>query len=220
VFAVFFAASAVVSELRDAINTIWRVRQESVSGAIRSVVFEVKDRVSSFLLVLALGLFLVGSLIVNAWIVAAGKYLNSGTSLPTAAVELTDWAVSFVVITAVFAAIYKILPRVPLLWSDVVPGAVGSAVLFVVGKVLLGVYLGNAGIANTYGAAGSLVIALLWVYYSAQLLYLGAEFTRAYTLRYGSMLTPGFGHSGGCSSGKADARPLPPSQDAKPDSSA
>lgn len=188
---VFFAASAVVSELRDCMNTIWRVPAEKASGAVRSIVNDLKDRFSSFVLVLAAGLFLVGSLIVDTWIIAAGKVLNSGTSLPVAVIQITDWVVSFVVITVVFASIYKILPRVALRWSDVAVGAVGTALLFVAGKVLLGLYLGNAGFSNTYGAAGSLVIVLVWVYYSAQLLYLGAEFTRAYTQLYGSILAPG-----------------------------
>jgi membrane protein len=193
---VFFAASAVVSELRDSMNTIWRVPQEKASGSVRSIVNDLKDRISSFALVLAAGLFLVASLIVNTWIITAGKVLNAGTSLPAPLVQITDWVVSFVVITVVLASIYKVLPRVPLRWSDVAPGAVGTALLFVAGKVLLGLYLGNAGFSNMYGAAGSLVIVLVWVYYSAQLLYLGAEFTRAYTHRYGSILAPKNDHSG------------------------
>ena len=187
---VFFAASAVVSELRDAMNTIWRVPEDTTSSTVRSIFNLVKERLLSFALVLASGLFLVASLIVNAWIFAAGKYLNSGVAPPEALVQTTDWVVSFVVITVLFAFIFKVLPRVPLRWGDVTIGAVATSLLFTAGKVLLGVYLGKAGFADTYGAAGSLVIVLVWVYYSAQVLFLGAEFTRAYACRFGSMCVP------------------------------
>jgi membrane protein len=184
---VFFAASAVVSELKDAMNTIWRVPEDTTSSTARSIFNLVRDRLLSFVLVLASGVFLVASLIVNAWIFAAGKYLNAGATPPMALVEITDWVVSFVVITALFAIVFKVLPSVPLHWDDVAMGAVLTSLLFAAGKSLLGVYLGKAGFTGTYGAAGSLVIVLVWVYYSAQLLYLGAEFTRAYACRLGSM---------------------------------
>ena len=184
---VFFAASAVVSELKDAMNTIWRVPADTTSSEVRSLFNLVKDRLLSFALVLGSGLFLVASLIVNAWIFAAGKYLNSGAAPPRTLVRTTDWAVSFVVITFLFAFIFKVLPNVPLHWSDVASGAVATSLLFTAGKVLLGVYLGKAGFTDTYGAAGSLVIVLVWVYYSAQVLFLGAEFTRVYASRFGSM---------------------------------
>ena len=187
---VFFAASAVVSELTDAMNTIWRVPEDTTSCTVRSIFNLVKERLLSFALVLASGLFLVVSLIVNAWIFAAGKYLNSGVAPPEALVQTTDWLVSFVVLTVLFAFIFKVLPSVPLHWGDVTIGAVATSLLFAAGKFLLGVYLGKAGFTNTYGAAGSLVIVLVWVYYSAQVLFLGAEFTRAYACRFGSMCVP------------------------------
>jgi len=164
---VFLAASAVVSELRDAMNTIWRVPEDTTSSTVRSIFNLVKERLLSFALVLASGLFLVASLIVNAWIFAAGTYLNSGSVPPEALVQSTDWVVSFVVITVLFAFIFKVLPSVPLHWGDVTMGAVGTSLLFAAGKFLLGLYLGKAGFTNTYGAAGSLVAILVWVYYSA-----------------------------------------------------
>ena len=101
--------------------------------------------------------------------------------------QTVDWVVTFVVITVLFAFIFRVLPSVSLQWSDVIIGAILTSLLFTAGKSLLGLYLGRAGFANTYGAAGSLVILLLWVYYSAQVLFLGAEFTRAYALRFGSI---------------------------------
>ena len=191
---VFFASSAVVSELRDAMNTIWRVPEDTTSSAAWSIFNLVKDRLVSFVLVLASGLFLETSLIVNAWIFAAGTYLNSGSAPPEALVQTTDWVVTFVVITLLFAFIFKVLPRVALRWSDVTMGAIGTSLLFAAGKFLLGVYLGKAGFTDTYGAACSLVIILVWVYYSAQVLFLGAEFTRAYACRFGSMCVPGSDH--------------------------
>ncbi len=171
---VLVAASAVVSELRDAMNTIWRVPEDTTSSELRSLFNLLKERILSFALVLAAGLFLVVSLLVNAWTSAAGKYLNAGEQPSQALLRASDWAVSFVVITILFAFIFKVLPHVPLDWSDVALGAVVTALLFTAGKVLLGVYLGKANFTDTYGAAGSLVIVLVWVYYSAQVVYLGA----------------------------------------------
>ena len=184
---VFFAASAVVSELRDAMNTIWRVPEDTGSSTVRSIFNLVTERLVSFALVLASGLFLVASLIVNAWIFAASTYLNSGNAPPRVLVQATDSVVSFVVVTALFAFIFKVLPQAPLRWGDVILGAVVTSLLFAAGKSLLGLYLGKAGFTDTYGAAGSLVVVLVWVYYSAQVLFLGAEFTRAYACRLGSM---------------------------------
>jgi len=192
----FFAAAAAVSELRDAMNTIWRVPEDKTSSSARSIFNLVKDRLLSLAVVMGFGLFVVTSLIVNAWSFAVGEYLNSGAALPQALVQTADWIVSFVVITVLFAFIFKVLPRVPLRWGDVSMGAVVTSLLFAAGKVLLGVYLGRAGFADTYGAAGSFVIVLVWVYYSAQLLFLGAEFTRAYACRFGSMSPPANNHFG------------------------
>jgi membrane protein len=193
---VFLASSAVVSELRDAMKTIWRVPEDTTSNAVRSIFNLVKERLLSFALVLASGLFIVASLIVNAWIFAAGKYINSGAAPPKSLVQTTDWVVSFVVITVLFAFIFKMLPSVPLHWGDVTIGAVVTSLLFTAGKFLLGVYFGKASFTDTYGAAGSLVIALVWVYYSAQVLFLGAEFTRAFAHRFGSMSAPYNEHLG------------------------
>jgi membrane protein len=194
---VFFASSAVVSELRDAMNTIWRVPEDTPSSAVRSLFNLVKDRLFSFALVLALGLFLVVSLIVNAWIIAASSYLNWGVAPPKVLVQTTDWVVSFIVATLLFAVIFKVLPRLTLHWGDVAIGAAATSLLFAAGKFLLGVYLGKANFTDTYGAASSLVIILVWVYYSAQVLFLGAEFTRAYACRFGSIRASKNEHASG-----------------------
>ena len=182
----FIGASAAVTELKDALNTIWRVPDDKTSSTARSVFNIVKARFLSFAVVLGAGLFLLTSLTVNAGISAAGPYFKPLT-LPRAFVQTVDWVIFFVVITVLFAFIFKVLPSVSLEWGDVIIGAVLTSFLFTAGKFLLGVYLGRAGFVDTYGAAGSLVILLVWVYYSAQVLFFGAEFTRAYTSRWGSV---------------------------------
>jgi membrane protein len=146
----------------------------------------VKERLLSFAVVLGASLFLLTSLLVNAGISAAVQYLKP-VAPPRALLQTADWVVSFAVITVLFAIIFKVLPNVSLEWGDVIIGAVLTSFLFTVGKFLLGVYLGKAGFVDTYGAADSLVILLVWVYYSAQVLFFGAEFTRTYTCRFGSM---------------------------------
>jgi membrane protein len=186
----FFSATAVVSELRDALNMIWKVPEDTTCSQVRSMVNVVKERLLSFALVLGAGFFLLASLILNVCISAAGQYLNSVAVPPRGLIQTTDWVVSFAVITVLFAFIFKVLPNVLLKWSDVTVGAVLTSLLFTAGKLMLGVYLGKASFTDTYGTASSLVIVLVWVYYSAQVFYLGAEFTRVYACRRAPMLTP------------------------------
>jgi membrane protein len=180
----FLGATAVVSELRDALNTIWKVPDDSAASTERTVFNLIKDRLLSFALVVGAGVFLLGSLVVNVWITFAGKHLHKP---PAGIVRSIDGVISVVVITAMVACIFKILPNVPLRWRDVGVGAVFTAILFTGGKILLALYLAKAGFADAYGAAGSLVVLLVWMYYSAQVLYFGAEFTRVYAQRFGSM---------------------------------
>lgn len=182
----FIGATAAVSELKDALNTIWKVPDDKTSSTARSMFNVVKERFLSFVVVLCAGLFLLTSLIVNAGISAAGQFLKP-VAPPKALIQTVDWIVFFVVVTVLFAFVFKVLPSVSLEWGDVIIGAVLTSLLFTAGKSLLGVYLGRAGFGDTYGAAGSLVILLVWVYYSAQVLFFGAEFTRAYTWRFGSI---------------------------------
>jgi membrane protein len=146
----------------------------------------VKERFLSFAVVLGAGLLLLTSLIVNAGFSAAGQYLKA-VAPPRILIQTVDWAVFLASITVLFAFIFKVLPNVSLEWGDVIIGAVLTSLLFTAGKSVLEVYLRKAGFADTYGAAGSLVILLVWVYYSAQVLFFGAEFTRAYACRFGSL---------------------------------
>jgi len=186
----FFGGTAVVTELRDALNTIWRVPADPASSHGRSLFNLMKERILAFALVLCAGLFLLTSLIVSTFLSAAGEYLDA--TPPRAVIQTVEWVVSFAVITALFAFIFKVLPAVRLKWGDVAAGALLTSLMLTAGKSLLAAYLGKAGFTQTYGVAGSLVAFLVWVYYSAQVVFLGAEFTRAYALHFGSMASANF----------------------------
>ncbi|HLK47892.1 MAG TPA: YihY/virulence factor BrkB family protein [Bryobacteraceae bacterium] len=180
-----FGASGVLLELRDALNTIWEVSPAPGSG-LRSIVQLIKDRLFSFALVLSIGFLLLVSLVVNAWIAAAGAYFAGVLPLPEALLHVINGLVSFAIITALFGAIYKVFPEARLEWRDVLLGAAVTSILFTIGKTLIGLYLGKASFVSTYGAAASVVILVVWVYYSGQVFFLGAEFTKVFTRRYGS----------------------------------
>jgi membrane protein len=183
--ALVFAATAVVSELRDALNTIWCVPKKPATG-LQSIVAVLVDRTLAFAVVIGFGFLLLVSLAVNAALVAIGDRYQQWLPSPEYVLQSVDFVFSYFVIAFLFAMIYKLLPDLRLEWRDVIPGALLTSLLFSAGKTLIGLYLGKAGIASTYGAAGSLVVLLFWVYYSAQIFFLGAEFTQAYAQRFGS----------------------------------
>jgi len=174
-------ASGVFGEMQTALNVIWKAKPEgtTVSRLIRG-------RAASLGLVAALGFLLMVSLVVSTLLTAFGNYLNS--ILPFGQVILTvlNVIVSLVLISFLFAAIYKVLPDRDLEWGDVVVGAIVTAVLFTAGKSLISWYLGSSAVASSFGAAGALIVLLLWVYYSAQIFLLGAEFTKVYANSHGS----------------------------------
>jgi membrane protein len=180
-------ASGVFGELQDALNTIWKVTPKPG----RPVLGFLKDRFLSFAMVLGTGFLLLVSLILTAVLEAVARYL-SPTCLSGGLClwQVVNAVVSFGIITLLFALIFKVLPDVMLTWRDVWIGAAVTALLFTVGKYLIGLYFGRAGVASYYGAAGSLVVILVWVYYSAQILLFGAEFTRVYTLSYRTKVEP------------------------------
>jgi membrane protein len=180
-------ASSVVVELRGALNTIWHVAGPETTG-FSSILRLIRERFYSFALVLGVGFLLLVSLVLNACLAAIGKFFGGLLPAPEAVLQAATALISFVVITGLFAAIYKLLPDVRLKWSDVMVGAAVTALLFTVGKQLIGLYLGKASFGSAYGAAGSLVVMLVWVYYSSQLFFLGAEFTKVYTKNFGSHL--------------------------------
>jgi len=183
--ALFFGATSAVVELTDALNTIWHVPANR-AGGWKSIARLLRTRFVSFAMVLGVGFLLLVSLLVSALLAALGRYFGEILPIPEAALHALNLGLSFIVITFLFGMIYKLLPDVRLEWSDVAIGAAVTSLLFSLGKLLLGLYLGKSTLGSTYGAAGSFVIVLVWVYYSAQVFFLGAEFTRMYALQFGS----------------------------------
>jgi membrane protein len=181
-----FGASGVFGELKDALNTIWGV----VIKPGRTLLRLIHDRFLSFSMVLSVGFLLLVSLLLNAILTALSKYINWMLPLPALAWQTLDFVGSFGVITVLFAMIFKILPNVRLGWHDVWIGAAVTSLLFVLGKFLIGFYLGASSITSAYGAAASVIIVLLWVYYSACILFFGAEFTKIYASKFGSGIIP------------------------------
>jgi membrane protein len=181
IVALLIAASGVFGEMQLALNIIWKVKPtgSSVSRLVRA-------RAASLGLVAALGFLLLVSLVASAAITAFGKMLNAYLPFGEAILAVVNGTVSFVLIAIMFGAIYKILPDRSLRWRDVRIGAVATAALFTIGKSLIGWYIGSSAVASSYGAAGGLLVTLLWVYYSAVIFLFGAEFTRAYSARHGS----------------------------------
>lgn len=175
--------TSVFAELKDSLDEVWGIdkpRQSTFNVLLRT-------RLLSFGMVLVLAFLLLVSLVVSAAL-AMIEHREGGVLGSSAAVlATTSSLISFGVITCMFAVIYKTLPDAPLTWRDVWIGATFTAVLFSVGKYVIGLYLGNSGVASSFGAAGSLIALLLWVYYSAQIFFLGAEFTRHYARWFGSL---------------------------------
>jgi membrane protein len=176
-----FGAAGGFWQLQDALDTVWKVAPKPGRGILGVV----RDRLWSFLMVLLIGLFLLVSLAATTAIAALGNYFDLSERWQ----EINGF-VSFVGITVLFAVIYKVLPDARIAWRDVWLGAGLAALLFTVGKHLIGLYLGHASLASAFGAAGSLVLILFWVYYSAQIFLFGAEFTRVYALEYGPKVEP------------------------------
>ena len=167
-------ASSVFGELQSALNKIWdvKVREDT------SLVSLIESRLVSFALVLGFGFLLLVSLVFSAALAAFGRVFSAHLSLPTGLLAATNGVVSFAGIFVLIALILRYVPDVRLRWQDVWQGALATALLFIIGKALLGLYLGKTAVASAYGAAGSLIVVILWVYYSAMIFYFGAEFTR------------------------------------------
>jgi membrane protein len=174
-------ASGVFGEMQTALNVIWKAKPEgtTVSQLIRG-------RAASLGLVAALGFLLMVSLVVSTLLTAFGNYLNSILPFGQAILTVLNVIVSLALISFLFAAIYKVLPDRDLEWGDVAVGAIVTGVLFTIGKTLISWYIGSSAVASSFGAAGALIVLLLWVYYSAQIFLLGAEFTKVYANSHGS----------------------------------
>jgi len=176
-------ATTVLGELQTALDRIWRAPPAEPKGWWRLL----RGRVLSFSMILVIGFLLLVSLVLSAAIVAIGDWWGPWFGRMRWLLEALNFVVSFMVVTALFAMIYKVLPRVRIAWRDVWIGAAVTALLFTAGKFLIGLYIGKSGVSSGFGAAGSVVVLLVWVYYSAQIFLLGAEFTSIYTYRFGSL---------------------------------
>jgi membrane protein len=174
--------TGAVIELQDDLNLIWKVKPKAGSGLAAFA----RTRLLSFALILGIGFLLLVSLVVDAALSAVGSYMEASFSGATAILWILNNLVSFTVATALFAMIFKILPDVDLTWRDVGMGAAVTAILFTIGKSLIGLYLGQSNIASSYGAAASVMTVQLWVYYSSLILLYGAEFTKAFAESRGS----------------------------------
>ncbi|MFJ1257968.1 YihY/virulence factor BrkB family protein [Cupriavidus sp. CuC1] len=182
--ALLAGATTVFAELQSALDRIWRVPERQKYTGIWQLL---RARVLSFGMILGIGFLLIVSLLASAGVAALGNVWWPLFGEVEAVAHAVDFLVSLALVTTVFAMIYKVMPRARVHWRDVWLGAFVTAVFFAIGKVLIGLYIGKSGVANAYGAAGSLVVLLLWVYYSAQLFLLGAEFTWLYAHRFGSL---------------------------------
>jgi membrane protein len=182
-----FGATIVFSELQDALNTIWKIPPRPDRGIVIGMM---RDRFLSFAMVLSIGFLLVVSMFANTILTAIAR--NLGDSLPGQAcvLRIANVMLFLGIVTLLFAVIYKVLPDTTIMWSDVIIGAVATSLLFVIGKFLIGLYLVYSSMVSVYGAAGSLVVVLVWVYYSAQIFYFGAEFTKVYASRRGHRTSP------------------------------
>jgi len=175
-------ATSVFAELQDALDRIWRVPKRCKAG-IWSLL---RARLLSLGMIMGIGFLLIVSLVVSAALAALGRLWGPLFAEWEIIASVIDFLVSFVITTTLFALIYKIMPRVKVAWADVWIGAAVTALLFTIGKFLIGFYIGKSGLTSGFGAAGSLVVMLAWVYYSAQVFLMGAEFTWAYALTFGS----------------------------------
>lgn len=187
VCALVLAATGVFTEIQDSINFIWRLKAKPKKGWVKLIL----NRVLSFSMIVVLGFILLVSLVVNSVIDLLGEQLLQ--AFPDTALFLVHTAnlvVTFLTVSILFATIFKVLPDARIEWHDVMVGSFATAFLFMVGRSAIGFYLTKTHISSTYGAAGAVVIILLWVYYSAIILYLGASFTRVYAMRKGRNIYP------------------------------
>jgi membrane protein len=182
--AILVGASGSFIELQDALNTIWKVD----SGTKSFWLVVIRQRVFSLGLVLASGFLLLTSLVVTAGLSAAQRFASNSLPVSGVLLESINFVFSFGMITVLFAIIFKFIPDTAISWSDVWMGAAVTSLFFTIGKVLIGMYLGHSALTSVYGATGSLIIFLTWVYYSTQILMFGAELTHVYALKYGSRM--------------------------------
>jgi membrane protein len=177
-------AAGVVAQLQDSLSTIWRVAPKTGRGILGFL----RDRLVSYSMVLSVGFLLLISLVISAFLTAVSHVLRGALPINAAAAHVLDLVISFGFITLLFAVIYKFVPDSRIEWGDVWIGAATTSLLFSGGKIVIGFYLGHSTVTSIYGAAGSLVSVLLWVYYSSLMFFFGAELSQVYASRYGSKI--------------------------------
>lgn len=186
VVTLLLGASAVFGQLQEALNIIWEVQPRPGQGIMSFL----KTRFLSFAMVVVIGFLLLVSLVLSAVLAGINAFFSDLLPGFGALWQVVNFLISFGVITVLFASIYKFLPDVKVPWSNLWVGSAVTAFLFTIGKLLIGLYLGNSSVGSTYGAAGSLVVLLVWVFYSAQILLIGAEFTQVYSKYRGTPIRP------------------------------
>jgi len=185
--ALLIGATTVFAEIQDSINTIWNLKPKPKKGWLKMLV----NRLLSFSVVVGLGFVLLVSLIVNGLIESMMDRLQQKfPELTVIVLYILNLIITFVITSTLFAIIFKVLPDAVIKWKDVIIGAMATSILFMIGKFAITFYIGSSDVASSYGAAGSIVVLLLWVYYSALILYFGAEFTKAYATEYGVRIRP------------------------------
>lgn len=181
-----FSATAIFGEIQDSINSIWGLKSKPKSGIVKLLI----NRLISFSLIISLGFIAMVSLVLDAAVTVVSDLLAQIPGIGSYFVLIINYALNFVVISFMFSVIFKVLPDAKIKWRDVIKGSLLTAILFIVGKELIKLYVEKSNLTSVYGAAGSIVVLLVWVYYTAIILYFGAEFTKVYSIRYGSKILP------------------------------
>ena len=190
IITLLFGALGVFNELHNSLNIIWEVEEEKPKGFLQTIKKVVIDRLLSFTMILGIGFLLLVSLVVSAGLSATQETIGNAIPLSEFLLQIVNTIISIAVITVLFALMYKFLPDAEIAWRDVWVGAFITSIFFSLGKTAIGLYLGNSAVASSFGAAGSLILLLVWIYYSAQILFFGAEFTQVYANKYGSKIIP------------------------------
>ena len=183
----FVGATSIFSEIQDSVNDIWGIKPKPKKSWLKMI----QNRFLSFSVIIGLGFLLLVSLMLTAVIDSIGTVLKAHLPALTVSVfYIINQVVTLAIVTFIFAVIFKVLPDAKIKWRDVFIGSVTTAILFMLGKLLISYYISKSNVGSSYGAAGSLIVLLLWIYYSSLILYLGAEFTTVYAIRYGSEILP------------------------------
>jgi membrane protein len=187
IITLLLSAGGIFGEIQDSINLIWGLKAKPRRGFIKLII----NRIISFSLVISLGFILLVTLIINGLLAALRYKLEAiFPELSVQIIFLVDYAMQVITITFLFAVIFKVLPDAKIKWRDVIKGAVFTTILFIIGKIVISYLISRNSVSEIYGAAGSVLILLLWVYYSSAILYIGAEFTQVYAMRFGSRIVP------------------------------